>query len=383
VRPAILAALGAVAAAGVAAVLLSDGRACSRAPPRPVPPRAQGPRNRWGGPLLPAPLVSRGVRVASRPSGASVVVDGVYRSGRSWGGGHPTPSNPSWVALRLDGGYSRVLLSWTSSGNHDWRDQFYGAPRDYRIETSADSTDGAGGTWRTVVEVKDNPVRARAHSFGFEGQRWARLVVTRLPEKVNEWGLWIDEIDVHDLSEGGDDVWVFLGDSITSGVFDRAAPHQPSFAEAIAARHPGYFPAMIGAGTGSLHAADAVRDVDLVLALNPDARVFAIGVGSNDWDPAPFRAGLERLVRRIREAGRIPVAARIPFRSDSRTDFAGRLSLEVDAVTAALGLLPGPDLYAHFEAHPERLADGLHPDDQGSVEMSRLWAEAAAPLYDP
>lgn len=378
------AALAAIAAAGAAAALLAAGRwACTGAPPPRAPPRVQRAPNRWGGPLLPAPLVSRGVRVASRPPGGSVVVDGIYRSGRSWNGGHPTPESPSWVALRLDGGYARLLLSWTSSGNHDWRDQLYGAPRDYRIETSADSTDGAGGTWRTVVEVKDNPVRTRAHSFGFEGQRWARLVVTRLPEKVNQWGLWIDEIDVHDLSEGGNDVWVFLGDSITSGVFDRSTPHQPSFAEAVASRHPGYFPVMIGAGTGSFHAADAARDVDLLLALNPDARVFAIGIGSNDWDPGPFRADLERLVRRLREAGRIPIVARIPFRSDSKTDFAGLLSREVDAVTAGFSLLPGPDLHAYFEAHPERLMDGLHPDDAGSVAMSRLWAEAVAPLYGP
>ena len=52
-------------------------------------------------------------------------------------------------------------------------------------------------------------------------------------------------------------------------------------------------------------------------------------------------------------------------------------------MTAELGLLPGPDLHGWFEAHPERLTDGLHPDDAGAVEMIRLWAEAVAPLYAP
>ena len=207
------------------------------------------------------------------------------------------------------------------------------------------------------------------------------MVVTGLAPDVFRWGLYLDEIDVHDLSGGGDDVWVFLGDSITSEVFDRAPAHQPSFAEAIAARHPGYFPATIGAGKGSLHHADAAQLVDGVLALNPDARVVALSFGSNDWDPVAFRRDLLDVVGRVRAAGKIPIVPRIPFRSDTPVDLAAELNRAVDEVTAELGLLPGPDLYTWFKAHPERLADGLHPDAAGSVEMIRLWAEAVAPLY--
>ena len=369
-----------VAAAAAIAVALAVGvaRRLHReavAPAAPPPP--------WGGPLAAAPLVSRGRPVASHPAGGAVVVDGVYRTPAAWCGGHPTPDDPSWVAIRLGAGYDRLLLSWTSSGNHDWADQVYGAPLDYRIETSADSRDGRDGAWRTVVSVAGNPARARAHAFDFRRQRWVRLVVTRLPAPVNPWGLFLDEIDVHDLSRGGDDAWLFFGDSITSSVFDRAPARQPSFAEAIAARHPGYFPAMISAGKGSLRHADAVRRIDEALALAPEARVVALGFGANDSDPDAFRADLVEVVRRVRAAGRIPVVARIPFRPGAPVDYPARLSAVVDEVTAALGLLPGPDLYAWFKAHPEQLRDGLHPDDRGAVEMSRLWAEAAAPLYPP
>jgi lysophospholipase L1-like esterase len=310
-----------------------------------------------------------------------VVVDGVYRTQASWAGGHPTAEDPSWVAIDLGRGYSRLLLSWTSSGNHDYTDQMHGAPVDYRIETSTDSTNGADGQWSAVAKVTGNPVRTREHSFDFAGQRWVRLVVTRLSPKVTRWGLYIDEIDVHDLSNGGNDIWVYFGDSIVSSVFDRAPGHQPSFAEAIAARHPGYFPATIGAGQGSFHHADAVRSIDEVLALNPDARVIALCFGSNDWDPVAFRADLTEVVRRVRQAGRIPVIPRMSFRADTPVDHAERLNEVVDQVTAELGLLPGPDLYGWFKAHRERLVDGLHPDEAGSVEMIRLWAEAVAPLY--
>jgi lysophospholipase L1-like esterase len=285
------------------------------------------------------------------------------------------------VAIEIGAGFSRLLLSWTSSGNHDYTDRKYGAPVDYRIETSADSTDGEDGAWRTALTVTGNPVRSRAHAFDFAGQRWVRLAVTGLSPDVFRWGLYVDEIDVFDLSRGGDDVWVFFGDSITSGVFDRAPEHQPSFAEVIAARHPGFFPATIGAGYGSLHHSDAVRRIDEVLALNPDAKVIALSFGSNDWDPAAFRKDLLVVIGKVRAAGKIPIVPRIPFRTDAKEDFAARLNAVVDAVTREEKLLPGPDLYAFFRAHPERLTDGLHPDPPGAVEMIRMWAEAAAPLY--
>ncbi len=349
--------------------------------PAPAPARKAVPASRYGGPLVAAPLLSRGRRVESSPPGGAVVVDGVYRTAASWAGGHPTPARPSWVAIDVGAGPSRLLVSWTSSGNHDYTDRTYGAPVDYRIETSADSTNGADGTWRTAVEVKGNPVRTRAHAIDFAGRRWVRMVVTGLSPDVFEFGLFLDEIDVHDLSRGGNDVWVFFGDSITSAVFDRAPAHQPDFAEAVARRHPGYHPAVVSAGFGSLHHADAVTRIDEVLALNPDARVVALGFGSNDWDPAAFRRDLLEVIRKVRAAGRIPVVARIPFRADSPVDYPARLDHVVDEVTARLGLLPGPDLYGWFRAHRERLADGLHPDDAGAVKMIELWAEAVAPLY--
>lgn len=359
----------AVLAASLAAGVAEGAPPAKRGRPEPLPL------------LAPAPLVSRGKRVESRPRGGKVLVDGVYRTSKIWEGGQPTASSPSWAAIEVGQGYSRLLVAWTSSHNHDWTYQFYGAPEDYRIETSADSTDGADGTWRAAVTVTGNPVRTREHAIDFAGQRWLRLVVTKLPEKVHRWGLHLDEIDVHDLSKGGNDVWIFLGDSITAGVFDRAPGHQPSFAEDVARRHPGYFPAMIQVGKGSLHHPQALALLEQALALTPDARVVALGFGSNDWDPVAFRKDLLAVVGRVRAAGKIPIVARIPWRADAKEDFPARLNVVVDAVTRELGLVPGPDLYTWFKAHPERLMDGLHPDDAGSVEMSRLWAEAADRLY--
>lgn len=118
-----------------------------------------------------------------------------------------------------------------------------------------------------------------------------------------------------------------------------------------------------------------------MLALNPDAKVIALCFGSNDWDPVAFRRDLREVVRTVRASGRIAIVPRIPFRSDTPVDWAARLNESVDAVVAEQGLLPGPDLYGFFRAHPERLSDGLHPDGPGAVEMIQLWAEAVEPLY--
>ena len=50
-------------------------------------------------------------------------------------------------------------------------------------------------------------------------------------------------------------------------------------------------------------------------------------------------------------------------------------------LTAQNDLLPGPDLYAWFAAHPEQLRDGIHPTDAGILAINRLWAEAVARAY--
>lgn len=373
VQAATAAALAAlVAGLTLAALLLPRPDAC-----RP-PPSLAGPP----GLLRPAPLVSLGCPVAASAPGARVLVDGRYRAD-AWGGGRPTPERPAWVAVQLPPGLRRVLVSWTSSHNHDLFEQYYGAPRDYRLEVSADSTDGAGGTWRTVAEVRGNPARTRAHAIPFEGQRWVRLAVTALPERVNEWGVFLDELEVHDLSAGGDDVWVFLGDSITAGVFDRAPDHQPSFSRWVARAHPGYTPLMVNAGLPRLRSWEAIDRVDEILALNPDARVVAVTIGSNDGDLPRLRAALHGIVGKIKAAGKIPLLARIPFQTKYGQDYVAVKNEVVDEVARQEGLLAGPDLYALFKAHPERLQDGLHPDGQGSVDMQRAWAEAAEPLYAP
>src|SRR5205823_499890 len=104
-----------------------------------------------------------------------------------------------------------------------------GVPADYTIQTSADSTNGADGTWQTVASVRDNAVRTRAHSFPFGGASWVRMMVT----VGAGGGLDVDEIDVHDASRGSADTVFFLGDSITAASFLRCDRLQPSYAALV------------------------------------------------------------------------------------------------------------------------------------------------------
>jgi lysophospholipase L1-like esterase len=298
---------------------------------------------------------------------------------------------PSSLALPVEPVNGDLLLEWNSSGTSDFISQpnapTYGLPATYTISTSADSTNGQDGTWREVVNVTGNSARTREHRFPFAGARWVRMTVkSAVPGPLGDT-FAIDEIELHDASKGTDDSVFFLGDSITAAAFTRCPANQPSFAELVRRTESGRFPAMIDGGVGSVNSGYGVSVVQDWLALNPDFHVWAIAYGTNDaWQkvaPDLFDRQLQTIVDRIRGAERVPVIARIPFASKGPDDDDVRaLNDVIDLVTARNGLLPGPDLYAWFKAHPDELSsDGVHPSDAGTRSINRLWYEALRPLY--
>jgi lysophospholipase L1-like esterase len=304
-----------------------------------------------------------------------------------WNPGNPSAANPAWVAINIGSGYSRLLLNWTSTFNYNYNETTYGGPGDYQVQTSGDSTNGADGTWTTVANVSGNYVRARAHTFDFTGKSWVRLLVTAPSATTNGNGVAIDEIDIHDVSNGIADTWFFMGDSITAGGFTRKASQQPSFAANINQMHPSYFPAMINGGIGGETSGSAVGHIDTWLQLNPDMKYWALAYGTNDaagnnGNPAAFKANMQILIDRIKAAGRVPILAKIPYAIDGNHNTIPLFNQAIDELNTANGLMSGPDLYAWFQAHPEQLSsDGLHPNDAGSASINRLWAEAMSGLY--
>jgi lysophospholipase L1-like esterase len=335
-------------------------------------------------PLRPNPLVR--TRTDALAVALRSVVDGTYCA-PTWN----ASAFPATLALPVEPVRGDLLLEWNSGRTTDYISApgapTYGLPAGYSISTSADSTDGRDGTWREVVRVGGNTARTRAHRFPFAGARWVRMTVTSVVPGPLGNLLTIDEIDLHDAAVGADDSVFFLGDSITAAAFARCAPNQPSFAALVQRAAPGHFPAMIDGGVNGVNSGYGVAVIGDWLALNPDFHIWAFGYGTNDaWqkvNPATFTANLQTLVARIQAAGRVPILARIPFavRGPADSDVQA-LNAAIDRVTAAHGLLPGPDLYAWFRAHREELSrDGVHPTDAGTRSINRLWYEALRPFY--
>jgi len=339
------------------------------------------------GRIAPNPILSRGKPTFSPMGSVPGLVDGLYGDHAAWPVGYPTPQDPTWVAIKIGGGYSRVLLTWSSTFNYDYNATSYGVPSSYLVQTSADSTNGADGTWTTVVSVTGNYVRTREHSLDFTGRSWVRMLITGLSPNTSVGSAIIDEIEVYDLSMGGQDTWFFMGDSITAEAFDRRTIHQPSFASWVYTLNSSYFPAMVDGGIGFETAASGLSHIDAWLQMNPDMHFWALGYGTNDSqgnlsDPTSFRANMQALIDKIKAAGHVPVLAKIPYATDGDHNYIPAFNRAIDELTAANGLKPGPDLYAWFRANPQELrADGLHPNDIGAQSINRLWAEAMSDLY--
>lgn len=328
-----------------------------------------------GAPPVPMPLVSRGHATAASAGNAAAVVDGEYYGGATWDV-LPSAQAPAWVAIRIGAGPTRAMLNWVAYPGSN-------VPADYRIETSADSTDGANGSWTAALSVTGNPVEARAHSFAFAGQQWVRFVVTRAA--VAGQAISIDEIDVQDASAGTSDTWMFVGDSITAAAFHRGL-FAGNFPERVRAVSPAFFPLMIGAGVGGTSTVDGVAHIDEWIALHPEFQNWVISYGTNDsanadaqFAPA-FGQRLRTIISHLRAAGKTVFVPRIPYKTGGEA-YLAPYNAEVDAAVADFGLDAGPDLYAWFLAHPEQLYDGVHPNDDGARSMNQLWADAVRLLY--
>jgi lysophospholipase L1-like esterase len=352
---------------------------------------------------IPNPIISRGAAVFSSAGGSTAVNDGRYHAG-GWYLQTVSADAPPWVALQLGAGPTRLLFSWDDGGTYNYQDApgttVYGLPGAYRIEVSADSTNGADGTWDEVVNVTDNTLRTRAHAIDFSGNSWVKMLIVSAPPTANGGAVSIGEIDVHDISQSGsglpEDTWFFMGDSITAFAYDRAEAHQPSFAAGINAASPAFYPAMINGGIGGETTDGALARVDASLANNPLYRFFVLGYGTNDAanEQVPvvdFKANMQTLIDRVRAAGREPILPYIPPAADGAHASIPAYNIAIGELTAENGLLPGADLYAFFTSTEglftcppcgtDRMTDNLHPNDTGLAGINAQWSAAMRGVY--
>ena len=103
--------------------------------------------------------------------------------------------------------------SYDAIGMYQNRNQ---EPSDYTIEINK----APGGTypedgWEVAVTVADNTLASRQHVIEFSGYNWIRMNISKADGK--EDGSFMVNLDIHNVSDGVSDSWLFLGDSITAG----------------------------------------------------------------------------------------------------------------------------------------------------------------------
>ncbi|MGO8948460.1 MAG: GDSL-type esterase/lipase family protein [Ktedonobacterales bacterium] len=314
------------------------------------------------------------------PSEPAALTDGKFGNWGFWELADNTL--PGWCALHLPVKANKVLLAWYSDYSFDYIDDTGLAPMDYDISVSADSTNGSNGSWQTVVSVRDNQARAREAEFGFAGMSWVKMTVLAAESQASQPYVRIDELQVFDADALGNNSFFFSGDSITAIAYGRSADELPSFADDLATCDGHQYPLMIDGGLGGWDSSGAAENIEAWLSLSPNMHYWLLGWGSNDAlddvSPEAFRANLETVIQAILEHGDVPVLADIPYSTyQNRPGLASeiqQLNQVIDEVTTENHLIPGPDFYTLFKAHPAYLsADGLHPNDAGSIAMNALW----------
>ncbi len=341
-------------------------------------------------------IVSRGKPVvctgnADGAGGPEAIVDGKYGNWGFWRNSLSTL--PSSCAIQVGKGPTSLLLAWQSDYVFDYITDEGMSPQDYTISTSGDSTDGTNGNWQTVATVTDNHTRVREHLVPFKDQVWVKMTVTKGQPKASQPYVTIDEIDLYDVSSSRNDTFFFCGDSITAIAYSRADDAQPSFQEDVHKAYPQHYPAMIDGGLGGWNSDGAVQNIDSWLQLNPDIHYWLLGWGTNDAmqqvDPQHYKANMQTLIDKLKQAGRVPVIARIPAvnlpgdRGTTVNKEIQALNDTINELTSANGLIAGPDFYSMFSAQTSYFQqDGIHPSPSASVAMNQAWFQALEqPVY--
>lgn len=335
--------------------------------------------------ITPNPLVSGGVKAIADGTETDYLTDGSLINWKY--------STAKKIAFQLKEGPTKLRINWESLGDCAWATNFTTgcghsgtALSDFKIFTSANSTNGVDGDWTLATEVKGNPVMARGVDIDFAGKSWFRI------ESEKEVGQ-ILEVQAFDMSNDGDDTWFFMGTSISQmGI--KQQDTDSTTADLIHARHPDFTPAMLRGGIGCINSTEVVAHLGEYLEYAGNVKYWAIEMGTNDawgggdWNVGTFEKNMQTIIDSAKAHGITPVLARIIATNPAKTDGGWQINPKfldvIDNLTQKNGLPKGPDFYSYFEAHPELLAnDGVHPNGEtgGGKAMHRLWAEALAPLY--
>ena len=333
--------------------------------------------------IVPNKLVSGGLPAHTGATTTDYLTDGYLTNWKS--------SNAKEIALNVGEGPTKLRINWESYGDCAWATNFTSgcghsgvALSNFKIMTSANSTNGSDGDWVEAANVKNNPVMARGVDIDFAGKSWFKFV------SEGDVGQ-ILEIEAFDMSTSGTDTWFFMGTSISQmGI--KQQDTDSTTAQIIHARFPEYTPAMLRGGIGCINSTEVVEHLNEYLKYAGNVKFWAIEMGTNDawgggdWNLATYKKNMQTIIDSAKAHGITPIIARIIATDSAKAGWqVNPAFLEtIDKLTEENNLPKGPDFFAYFKKHPEQLAsDGVHPngDKKGGQAMHHLWAEALAPLY--
>lgn len=358
--------------------------------------------------LKPNPLISRGKPIQSPQSSANNAFDGSYSAGDGvWESNLAAADGTitdSYVTIDIGAGPTSLLLFWHNGDVPDYTvtpDVNYGVPTDYTIDVSADGT-----TWKNVVDVQSTngiTYRNRAHRFDFTGMSYVRFTITKCITTTgasNALGR-IVEMDIFDASNGVDDTWLFTGSGPIRSGYDQQI--RPSYADLVNMKHQAYNPAVIDIADTGAESQALLDNLDAWLALNPDFVHWVLPYGLYETslpnEPAAFVTNMQTAITRLQAAGKQPIVPRLTYVAPAGCGSENINCAMIDAFNQAIdglvvknGLLPAPDLYAWFSAHPDQLCVqgqcesnwiGIEPNASGITGENTQWALIFDPLYKP
>lgn len=196
------------------------------------------------------------------------------------------------------------------------------------------------------------------------------------------------------------DYYVAFGDSITRGSHDDILSdgigYEPIL-ETLLDGHKSYPSLVYNEGVSGETSSEGLDRLPAILDDHPYARYYLVMYGANDASAPSLPSGLgllqgdtgyegsykdnmQTMIAAIINRGKIPYLAKLPYTIgvyaalrppiEEYNDVIEELSIE-----NGIDVIP-PDFYCLFESHPERLADGLHPDGLGYQLMAQWWFDA-------
>lgn len=326
------------------------------------------------------PVISTGCPAYSQTGMTSYANDEHYFS--FW-----NSSGADYLAYDLSGvpenQRKKVIAVWyNATGQFDYtvaNGGSNGLPSDYTIEVnSADGGDYPEDNWEVVETVTGNTLHSRQHVVDMTGYNWIRMNISGNDGK--DGGNTSVNMDIHNISDGISDSWIFYGDSITAcGMMNC---YGTGFAELVNQIDNRYFPIQENGGIGGITSTQGAENIDRWLEVFP-GKYVSVAYGTNDaWgnpsNTEKYYSNTAYMVEKIIEAGKIPVVPKIPYATESAVgDNVPAYNAMIEKIYENYPeVVKGPDFETFFRENPDLLSsDGVHPSDNGYAAMRELWAD--------